>query len=727
MNKFPFYKQYDQMDCGPTCLRMIAKYYGKSFTLQYLRNLSHIDRQGVSLLGISDAADQIGLRTKAYRISFKLLEDLNTPFIAHWNQNHFVVVYQITKSKVYVADPGKGKITYSHEEFLKHWVSSKKNDIEVGVVLEVEPSPAFYEQDEVKDKKGFGFLFQYLRPYKKLIFQLILGLFVGSLLQLIFPFLTQSIVDYGISNQDISFIYLILIAQLILFISQSSVEVIRSWILLHIGTRVNISLISDFLIKLLKLPLGFFDTKMIGDILQRVQDHHRIEQFLTASSLNALFSIFNVVVFGLVLLFYSKIVFLIFFIATVCYFIWVLIFLKRRALIDHDRFKQLSENQSHLIQLINGVHDIKLNNSENQKRWAWEHIQARLFKVNIKALSLEQWQGIGAKAINQLKNILIIFFAATAVVNGSLTLGMMIAIQYIVGQLNSPIDQLIGFIRTAQDAKISLERLSEIHEQENEENPNEAKVNSIPSVADLSLENLNFWYGSQRLPKALDDISLAIPQGKTTAIVGTSGSGKTTLIKLLLKFYEGTNGNIRLGDINLKNVSTPYWRSKCGVVMQEGYIFSDTIANNIAIGAEIIDKERLLHAVKVANIQQHIESMPLTYNTKIGDEGIGLSAGQKQRLLIARAVYKNPDFLFFDEATNALDANNEKIIMNNLTEFFKGKTVVVVAHRLSTVKNADQIIVLEKGKLIEQGSHESLVAEKGAYFELVKNQLELGN
>jgi ATP-binding cassette subfamily B protein len=724
MKNFTHYKQHDTMDCGPTCLRMVAKYYDKSFSLQHLRNLCNIDRQGVSLLGINQAAEKLGFRTRAMKLSFEDLQEIHLPCIVHWGQNHFVVVYKINQKNVWVSDPGIGNVKYTHEEFLKKWISTISNETEVGVALELQTTPDFFAQDEVINKTGFAFLFKYLYSYKKLITQLVLGLLIGSLLQLAFPFLTQAIVDFGIQNQDISFIYLILIAQLVLFFSQSIVDVIRGWILLHIGTRINIALISDFLIKMLKLPLGFFDSKMIGDLLQRIQDHSRIETFLTSSSLGVLFSVFNLIIFGIVLLIYSPIIFLVFLVSSIVYLLWVFVFLNRRKIIDHEKFKQLSDNRSHLIQIINGVQDIKLNNSETVKRWEWENIQAKLFKVNIKSLTLEQTQGIGAQIINQLKNILIVFLAAKAVIDGQMTLGMMMAVQYIVGQLNSPINQLIDFVRSAQDAKISLERLGEIHNADNEENDDE-KVDVLPPNGTLKLEKISFSYGGPTKPKALDNVSFSIPEGKTTAIVGTSGSGKTTLVKLLLKFYDPQEGSIKVGDTYLKNIRNNVWRKKCGVVMQDGFIFNDTIAKNIAFGEEYIDTKKLQYAVHVANIQTVIDALPLGYNTKIGNEGIGLSAGQKQRLLIARAVYKNPDYLFFDEATNALDANNEKIIMQNLEEFSKNKTVIVVAHRLSTVKNADQILVLEQGKLIEQGTHQTLAAQKGKYYELVKNQLDL--
>jgi len=731
---FPFFKQLDAMDCGPSCLRMIAKFYGKNYSLQTLRDKSYITREGVSMLGISDAAEAIGFRSMGVRITFEqLLNEAPLPFIAHWNQNHFIVVYKITKKRsgqifVHVSDPARGLIKFTKEEFLSGWATTKDDGENKGLCLLLETTPDFYQaEDEKINKSGFKFLFSYLRPYKNIITQLFLGLLLGSLLQLIFPFLTQSIVDKGINTQDLNFVTLIIIAQLVLIFSRTIVEFIRSWILLHLGTRTNISLISDFLIKLMKLPVSFFDTKMIGDLIQRIGDHKRIESFLTSSTLNILFSFINLIIFGIVLLYYSINIFLVFLVGSALYTAWVYLFMKKRREIDNRRFAQMADNQSNVIQLITGMQEIKLNNCEKQKRWEWENIQSRLFKVNMASLSLNQYQQAGGVFINEVKNVIITFIAAKSVIDGNMTLGMMLAVQYIAGQLNSPIAQMISFLQSTQDAKISLERLGEIHNKQDEESDEDPKIDILPEQRDLNIEKVFFQYEGPHSPFVLDNIDLNIPEKKITAIVGTSGSGKTTLIKLLLGFYNPTKGKINLGDLYLNNVSNRMWRDKCGVVMQDGFIFSDSIANNIAVSDEYPDRAKLLHAVKVANIQEHIESLPLGYNTKIGQNGVGLSQGQKQRILIARAVYKNPEFIFFDEATNALDANNEKIIMENLDEFFKGKTVVVVAHRLSTVKNADQIVVIEKGKIVEKGTHTQLSKKKGAYYELVKNQLELGS
>ena len=729
MSDFPFYKQPDTMDCGPTCLRMIAKHHGRSVSLHKLRAISETTREGSTLKNIAEASENIGLRSLGIKIDFKKLqEDAPLPCIVFWQQKHFVVVYKITKKQVFVADPGHGLIQYSHAEFIENWIGKNADSkSEEGIALLLEPTPKLKqkeEDDNVENKRGFSFLFRYLFRYKKFLVQLIIGLLAGSLLQLIFPFLTQSVVDIGIANQDISFVYLILIAQLFLFVGQTAIELIRSWILLHLSTRINISLISDFFIKLMNLPIAFFDVKMTGDIMQRINDHQRIENLLTSTSLNTLFSLFNLIIFGGVLAWYDWKIFGIFFVGSILYFVWVTLFLKRRKDLDYKRFSQLSDEQSKVMELVNGMQEIKLHNAEKQKRWSWEYLQARLFKISMKTHTLEQTQTVGSRFINESKNILISAFSAKLVIDGDITLGMMMAISYIIGQLNSPIQQLIGLVYSIQDAKIALERLSEIHNKDDEEEVGEEKVTDVPENPTFEITDMHFRYtGSNE--EVLKGINMTIPANKVTAIVGSSGSGKTTLMKMLLKFYEPVEGEIKIGGLNLSNISQKIWRDKSGTVMQEGYIFNDTIANNIAVGEDIIDKVKLRNAVKTANIQEYVEQLPLGYNTKIGQDGIGMSTGQKQRLLIARAVYKNPEFIFFDEATSALDANNEKVIMENLNTFFKDRTAVVIAHRLSTVKHADQIVVLEFGEIVEKGTHKELVALKGRYYELVKNQIEL--
>ncbi len=733
MAKFPHFLQADLMDCGPTCLRIIAKYYGKLIPMNTLRDLTYQTRQGVSLLSLSDAAEKTGFRTQGARLTLDQLGQIPLPAILHWDQNHFVVLYKIKNSKgnsqnkYFVSDPASGLAEYDESEMRSHWASTIVQDKPAGIALLLEPTPEFYrEEGESENRPGFGFLFPYLRPYRKLITQLVLGFLTGSILSLLFPFLTQAIVDVGITTTNLSFIVLVLIAQLVLMASQTAVGFIRSWIMLHVSARVSIALISDFLIKLMRLPVRFFETKLIGDLRQRIDDNQRIQLFLTSNVINMSFGLFMFIIYSFVLAWYSWTILAIFYTGSAIYAGWIFLFMKKRKELDNRRFEVAAHNQSNLYQLITGMQEIKLNNCEKQKRWEWEHIQARLFKVSVKSLMLHQNQQGGSVFINQVKNILIIFVAAKAVLEGQMTLGMLVAVQFIIGQLNAPIQDFIAFVTSAQDARISLDRLVEIHNKEDEEPANVILSRELPAKNDLHIEKVTFHYEGPRSPKILDRIELVIPNNKITAIVGPSGSGKTTLIKLLLGFYPPNEGNIRLGGVELSQYSMDWWRSICGVVMQDGFIFSDTIANNIVVGETSPDKARLLRAVEMAHIREMIESLPLRYNTKIGQEGSGLSQGQKQRILIARAIYKDPPFLFFDEATNALDANNEKVIQENLNGFYKGKTVVVVAHRLSTVKNADQIIVLDGGKITETGTHDELTAQKGAYYQLVKNQLELG-
>jgi ATP-binding cassette, subfamily B, bacterial len=734
IKKFPFYKQLDRTDCGPTCLQMIAKYYGKTISLEYLREKSYITRDGISVLGLTEAAENIGFRSLVIKIDLESLDKVPLPCILHWRQRHFIVIYKISKKYLYAADPDFGLIAYTRDELKKGWIGDiSSNSDEKGLAVLLEPTPPFYQKKDEKNNQlesGFSFLRPYFKPYKNYIFQIVIGLLVGSFIQLAFPFVTQSIVDYGIKNQNIGFIYLLLMAQVMLSISQTGIEMIRGWLLLHIGSRINISLISDYLAKLMRMPVKYFDTRRAGDIMKRIEDNERIETFLSSTSLMATFSLFNLALFGSILLYYNYKIFLIFFIGAFLYMGWVVVFMKQRYLLDFKRFDETAGSTNNLIQLINGIQEIKLNNSEKRHRWEWESIQARLFNLSVKGLTLSQYQITGSTFINEIKNVFISFTAAQLVIKGELTLGMMLAVQYIIGQLNSPLNSFIGIVQRMQDAKLSLERIAEIHNSEDETSFESDNIKIIlPNQSITIKNNLNFKYGGKDSAIILRDLNFSIPHGKVTAIVGASGSGKTTLLKLLAKLYPPSSGTILVGSQDINHIDTLSWRSKCGIVMQDGFIFSDTIARNIteSDSSGIIDKNKLLNAVRIANLEETIESFPTGYNTKIGGSGIQLSGGQKQRVLIARAIYKDPEFLFFDEATSALDAKNEKIIVENLKDFYLGRTVLVIAHRLSTVRDAHNIVMMDKGTIVEQGTHKELVDNKGAYFELVKNQLELGN
>lgn len=725
MRSFPIARQHDGMQCGIACLQMICKYYGKNFSLDKLSKICHATNQGVSMQGLSEAAQKLGFNTLCGQATVEALEQSPLPCILHWQQTHFVVLYKIKKNKFYIADPSKGRLHRTKKDIQQSWIPSENQK---GVVMFLLPTPAFYAQPDAPEdeKRSFRFLFGYVKRYRRYFGQVLLGLLLGCVLQLIFPFLTQAIVDVGIREQDVGFIYLILLGQLMLVFSRTTIDFIRRWILLHISMRINISLVSDFFIKLLKLPMSFFDTKLTGDLLQRMNDHQRVEQFLTTQTLNVTFSLLNFVVFGAVLLVYNGTVFLIFLTGSLCYAGWMALFLQRRKQIDYLYFEQQAKNNNRTYQFITAMQEIKLQGCEKRRRWEWEDVQAELFGTNMKSLKLQQTQQAGSIFINELKNMVITVVAATAVIHGELTLGMMLAVQYIIGQLNAPIDQLMQFIYSLQDVKISLERINEIHGMENEESDPQALTHFEGKARNLCLQHVDFKYDLHALQKTLEDVDFQIPEGKVTAIVGASGSGKTTIIKLLLGYYPPLAGEIRIGNTSMERYNLKWWRKQCGVVMQDGVIFSESIARNIAVGDEEIDLNRLEQAARIACIDDFILHLPLKYNTIIGQDGVGLSQGQKQRILIARAVYKNPDYIFLDEATNSLDANNERAIVENLSEFYKGKTVVVVAHRLSTVRNADQIVVMDKGRVAEHGTHEELIEARGAYYHLIKNQLELG-
>jgi len=717
----------DEMDCGATSLRIIFKYYGKLVSIHKIRKQCQTTKNGVNLLGISEAAEKLGFRTYGVQLSLEQLKEVDLPCILHWNQNHFIVLYKIRRGKYYISDPACGLLTYEEKEFAENWFSTKK--LHAGLSLVLSPGPAFYQLDEEKPelKLEWKKIFTYFFKYKKLFIQLILGMVLGTVLSLIAPFLTQSVVDIGINTKNISFINLILIAQLMLFVGSTAVAFIRSWIMLHISTRVNISILTDLLIKIMKLPMSFFDLKTHGDIMQRMSDQQRIESFLTGSTLNTLFSLVNVVIFGSLLLVYNKTIFLIFFVATVLYTLWILVFMKYRRQLDEKRFKIASDNQTYMVEMIQSIKDIKLNNAQKQKRWGWEALQAKLFKFKVESLALSQYQSIGSMAINQAKGILITYISAKAVIDGEITLGGMMAIQYIVGMVSNPVESLLGFMQSYQDAKISLERLNEIYETEEEENIQKDYLRQLPENRTIEIRNLTFRYFGAGNDPIFTKLNLTFPEGQTTAIVGTSGSGKTTIIKLLLRYYNPEEGEILIGGKKLDQIDFRLWRDSCGSVLQENYIYADTIERNIAVNDENLDRSLLNNAISVANMEKFIADEPFGLATKIGTAGKGISQGQRQRLMIARAVYKNPAYIFLDEATNSLDANNEKEIVEKLDQFFNKRTVIVVAHRLSTVKNADNIVVLEKGIVVEQGTHQELTLMRGSYYELVKNQLELGN
>ena len=733
MNNFKVERQHDCMQCGIACLQMICNYYGKEYSLDSLSKICFATTEGVSMLGISETATSLGFHVVNVKCTVKTLTEVSLPSILHWNQNHFVVLYRVkNEKKFYIADPGKGLVTYSLEEFKKHWISTNSNGQDKGIAMFLETTPTFFthqmeDKKKISGKRSFHFLFGYVKKYRKYFGQIILGLIVGSLSQLVLPFLTQSIVDVGIKNQDIGFVWLILLGQLMLTISRTAIDFIRRWLLLHISLRINISLVSDFFIKLLKLPMSFFDTKLMGDLMQRMNDHSRVNNFLTQQTLNITFAMLTFVVFSVVLFFYNKLVFAIFLLGSILYGVWMTLFLKRRKLLDYELFEQQAINNNKTYEFITTIQESKLQDCEQRRRWEWEDTQAELFGVQMKSLKLQQTQEAGSIFINEVKNIIITVVAATAVIHGQMTLGMMLAVQYIIGQLNSPVEQLMNFFYSLQDVKISLERINEIHQMD-DENGKEGLLTSIEDKNEgIDIKNIMFKYDPHALRKTIDDVNIHIPQSKVTAIVGASGSGKTTLIRLMLGYYPVLEGTINIGNTDINKLNKKWWRRQCGVVMQDGVIFSESIARNIAVDDGDIDKERLLKAAEIACIKDYIMALPLKFNTKIGRDGVGLSQGQKQRILIARAVYKNPDYIFLDEATNSLDANNERSIVENLDMFYKGKTVVIVAHRLSTVKNADQIVVIDHGKVVEEGNHESLTAKRGAYYNLVKNQLELGN
>lgn len=724
-------RQHDAMQCGIASLAMICRHFGHPYSIETLSNYCFATTEGVTMMGIKEAAEQLGLATVSARLSVEKLRECPLPAILHWNQNHFVVLTRISRNgrKFYVSDPGKGRVKYTREEFESHWVSTQSGGEEKGIAMFFSPTEGFGKvvADTTDDRRSFRFLFGYLRQYRKHFAQILAGLLLGCLLQLLLPFLTQSIVDVGIKQKDIGFIWMILLGELFIVVGRTATDFIRRWLLLHISMRINISLVSDFFIKLLKLPMAFFDTKLTGDLLQRMSDHSRVQSFLTNQVLGILFTMLSFVIYGTVLLIYNRLIFLVFIAGSAIYGAWIAAFLNRRKILDYELFEQQSRNQNRTFQFLTSMQEIKLQSCETRRRHEWEDVQADLFAVQMKSLKLQQTQEAGSIFINEVKNIVITVLAASAVINGQMTLGAMLAVQYIIGQLSSPVEQLMQFVYSLQDVKISLERINEIHEGDNEESAGRKLRSFDDNGRAIVIDNVDFKYDRHSRRKTLEGVSVEIPEGSVTAIVGASGSGKTTLVKLMLGYYPVLGGEIRIAGKPIGEYNLKWWRSQCGAVMQDGVIFSESIARNIAVADGDVDEERLRKAAEIACIHDYVMTLPLKYDTKIGRDGVGLSQGQKQRILIARAVYKEPDFIFLDEATNSLDAKNERQIVEHLETFFKGRTVVVVAHRLSTVKNADRIIVLDGGKVVETGTHAQLTARKGAYYNLVKNQLELGN
>lgn len=728
INSFPCDRQMDMMDCGPACLKMIAKHYGKYYSLQYMRDKCGITREGVSFLDVSHAAENIGLRSLALKCTIDdLIEKIPLPAIVHWDNSHYIVVYNTNfrKGSISVSDPAKGLIKYNKKEFEKKWI--KKAEGDKRILMALEPRADFYErrgEEKQNRKKTFENFLGYFLPYKKNFTNLFIVMLVVTALQGLLPFISKAVIDVGIQTHDVDFITIVLIANIAIYVSILLSNMVRDWILLHVTARVNIALISDYLIKLMLLPITFFENKMTGDILQRAQDHERIRSFIMNNSINMIFSSLTFLVFGIVLLTYNTIIFYIFLGGSILYVLWVMGFMKLRKKLDWEYFDLVSRNQSYWVETISGIQDIKINNYEKPKRWKWEDIQAKLYKVNVRSLNINNIQNLGAQFIDNIKNLSITFYCAMAVIKGEMTFGVMISTQFMIGMLNGPVVQFIQFLLSYQFAKISFLRLNEIHQLKDEHEDVGTNPIDLPENKNLVIKNVSFQY-TPTAPVVLKNVHLLIPERKVTAIVGDSGSGKSTLLKLILRLYKPSFGEILIGSMNVNNISLKQWRDKCGAVMQDGKIFNDTILNNIVLDDEKVDYEKLKKALDTANIAAEIEKLPLGYQTKMGEQGRGLSGGQKQRILIARALYKDPDYLFFDEATNSLDTLNEQKIVTALDNVFKDKTVVVVAHRLSTIRKADQIVVMQDGFIVEIGNHESLMQKKGRYHQLVQSQLDL--
>lgn len=727
INLFPSLKQQDQNDCGPTCLKMICKYYEVNVSIEYLRELSYVTYYGTSMLSLSRSAEQLGFRTISSKLTLKnFIKNFSLPTIIHWKQHHFIVVYKIKKNKIYVSDPAIGKITYDIDSFLDGW-SGEQNIDSIGFVLFIEATPDIYENERGEKGISFSYFLGYFKGFKKQYVQIVLGMIASMLITFVTPFITQSIVDVGINGRNMGFINLMLIAQLVLASSSIIIGFIQNWLFMHMGTRISLSIATGYISKVMKLSIPYLERKTIGDFMQRMSDNSRIQGFISSSTLSTLFSFLNVIVFGIIMATFDLKILAVFLLGSTLYAGWILLFIKKRKEYDYKKFDQNSQSQTSIIQIFNGIRDIKLYNFEQEKRWEWERIQSRGYLLSMKQLGLNQVQQSGAFFIENAKNITITYLVVSSVISGQITFGTMISIQYILGQMGSPLLQLIGFINSYQDAKISLQRIGEIHTQANEEadEENEDKIHNPHAIKNKSIEfqNVTFSYNKLVEEPILKNVDIHIPEGKFTAVVGESGSGKTTLIKILLGFYKINRGSVKIGELDLSNLSAKMWRDQCGAVLQDSYLFSCSILDNIALNSENVQMEKVYEAARLANIHDFITSLPLAYKTKIGENGLTLSQGQKQRIFIARIIYKDPGFLFFDEATNALDSENESTIMKNISEKLGGKTIIFVSHRLSAIKRADNIIVMKDGEVAESGKHNDLMKSKGIYYMLNKKQL----
>lgn len=728
MASFKHIFQTDSMDCGAACLCMIARHYGKNYSLEFFRKNAFIGKEGISMLGLSMAAEKAGMHSLCAKISIEqLANEIILPCILHWDNKHYVICHKVSGKKnltFHICDPAFGCMKVCQKELYRHWISGKFEGEEVGVAMQIEPGINFHNKGIKKAPHKFSmkYFLKYIMPHKWSILQLLLGALVLISLGYISPFISQAIVDIGILKKDLAFIILMVIAQIIINTSKTIIIFFQSWISLRMNTIINVNLVSNYLNKLSQMPMSFFESKTMGDILQRIGDHDRIKSFLMNDTINVIFSITTFIAFVVVLGIYNIHILSIFLLGNAVYVTWVLSFMKYRKELDNKAFHESALLQNNMVQFIQGMQEIKLNCIEREKCWEWEHLQARLYKISRKAMLLGQIQSAGSLIFSSTTGVVLSYITAQKVVTGEMTLGMMTSLSFILGQVAAPIGSFIGFAQRYQDAKISLERLADIHSQDDEHKEYEEKKSILPKDKNIILNKVSFSYSGNINNLVLKNISIQIPQNKITAIVGKSGCGKTTLIKLLQGLYKPLSGEIMIGDTVLENINKYVWRNHIGAVMQDGYIFSDSISKNITLHNEV-DIQKLESVLKAVNLNDFIQSLPHGYDTKIGNDGMQLSQGQRQRILLARILYRKPQVVFLDEATNALDTQNEFYIMNNIRELLYNHTIIIVAHRLSTIKKADNIIVIDNGEVIEQGTHERLLEQKGTYFQLINTQL----